>query len=161
MFEVRPEQVGEIQLGIGQLPQQEIADAVLATGADAQVGQRQVARCQARLQQFGGDVFRAQMPGLHFTRQALGGLGDIPLTTVVGGDLQDEAIAACGQRLGLAGWVRNRLDGSVEAVVCGPVGALQALIDWAQSGPMGARVDRVVVSEAEGVFEGFEQRETA
>ena len=65
------------------------------------------------------------------------------------------------QRLGLSGWVRNRLDGSVEAVVCGPVGALQALIDWAQSGPVGARVDGVVVGEVEGVFEGFEQRETA
>ena len=67
------------------------------------------------------------------------------------------------QRLGLTGWVRNRLDGSVEAVVCGPVGAVQALVDWAQSGPAGpagSRVDGVVVSQAEGVFEGFEQRET-
>jgi acylphosphatase len=65
------------------------------------------------------------------------------------------------QRLGLTGWVRNRLDGSVEAVVCGPVDAVQALVDWAQSGPVGARVDGVVVGEVEGVFEGFEQRETA
>lgn len=65
------------------------------------------------------------------------------------------------QRLSLAGWVRNRLDGSVEAVVCGPVDAVQALVDWAQGGPVGARVDGVVVGEAEGVFEGFEQRETA
>jgi acylphosphatase len=64
------------------------------------------------------------------------------------------------RRLGLTGWVRNRLDGSVEAVVCGPADAVQALVDWAQRGPVGARVDGVVVSEAEGVFEGFEQRET-
>jgi acylphosphatase len=65
------------------------------------------------------------------------------------------------RRLGLAGWVRNRLDGSVEAVVCGPVVAVQALVDWAQRGPSGARVDGVEVTEAAGTFEGFLQRETA
>ena len=64
------------------------------------------------------------------------------------------------RRLGLMGWVRNRLDGSVEAVAQGPAWAVQALIDWAQRGPSGARVDGVVVGEAEAVFEGFEQRET-
>jgi acylphosphatase len=66
------------------------------------------------------------------------------------------------QRLGLAGWVRNRLDGSVEAVVCGPVGAVHALVDWAQRGPVGALVDGVVVSEVGGgeLLSGFEQRET-
>lgn len=63
--------------------------------------------------------------------------------------------------LGVSGWVRNRPDGSVEAVVCGPAGAVQALEGWAQRGPMGARVDGVVVGEVEGVFEGFVQRETA
>lgn len=63
--------------------------------------------------------------------------------------------------LGLSGWVRNRVDGSVEAVVCWPSSAVGALVDWAQRGPNGARVDGVVVGEAEGVFEGFEQREAA
>lgn len=64
--------------------------------------------------------------------------------------------------LGLKGWVRNRLDGSVEALVSGPVNAVQTLIDWAQRGPVDARVDGVVVSdaEAEGVLTGFEQLET-
>jgi acylphosphatase len=71
-------------------------------------------------------------------------------------------MAAAAQRLGLSGWVRNRLDGSVEAVACGPVGAVQALVDWAQSGPVGARVDGVVVTEVEGgeLLSGFEQRDT-
>lgn len=66
------------------------------------------------------------------------------------------------RRLGLTGWVRNRRDGSVEAVACGPVDAVQALVDWAQSGPMGARVDGVVVTHAEPIkgAAGFEQRET-
>lgn len=64
--------------------------------------------------------------------------------------------------LGVGGWVRNRQDGSVEAVVCGPVEAVQVLIGWAQRGPMGARVDGVVVTVVEGVelLSGFAQRET-
>lgn len=64
--------------------------------------------------------------------------------------------------LGLKGWVRNRLDGSVEALVSGPVDAVQALIDWAQRGPVDARVDGVEVSdvEADGVLTGFEQLDT-
>ena len=75
---------------------------------------------------------------------------------------QTSIIKQEAQRLGLAGWVRNRLDGSVEAVVCGPVGAVHALVDWAQSGPMGARVDGVAAKEIEGgeLLRGFEQWET-
>jgi len=67
------------------------------------------------------------------------------------------------QALALRGWVRNRLDGSVEALVTGPADAVQTLIEWAQRGPAMARVDRVEVQEALGaaeVLDGFEQRET-
>jgi len=66
------------------------------------------------------------------------------------------------QRLGLAGWVRNRLDGSVEALATGLAPAVQALIEWAQRGPVEARVDGVEVTEVESgeVLGGFEQRET-
>jgi acylphosphatase len=64
--------------------------------------------------------------------------------------------------LGLSGWVRNRLDGSVEALATGPVDAVQALINWAQRGPELARVDGVEVTEVESgkMLSGFEQRET-
>lgn len=65
------------------------------------------------------------------------------------------------ERLGLAGWVRNRLDGSVEAVVAGDAEGVEALIVWAQRGPAGAAVIAVNVEEAAGVFDGFEQRPTA
>ena len=68
------------------------------------------------------------------------------------------------QALGLRGWVRNRLDGSVEALVTGPADAVQTLIEWAHRGPALARVERVEVQEALGaaeVLDGFEQRETA
>lgn len=50
--------------------------------------------------------------------------------------------------LGLAGWVRNRFDGSVEACVCGEVAAIDAIITWARRGPPSARVHNVSVLEA-------------
>lgn len=45
--------------------------------------------------------------------------------------------------LGLDGWVRNRSDGSVEALLSGPAEAVDALTAWAHRGPPHARVDRV------------------
>ena len=65
------------------------------------------------------------------------------------------------QRLGVNGWVRNRPDGSVEAVAAGSDAAVEALIAWARRGPPGARVLAVDVQATEGVFDGFEQRATA
>jgi len=49
------------------------------------------------------------------------------------------------RRLGLRGWVRNRADGAVEAEAEGDSDAVAGLILWAQTGPSGARVDRVGV----------------
>src|SRR5690606_8903222 len=48
--EVGPERVGEIQLGVGELPQQEITDALLAAGADEQIGLGRVGHRQVRRQ---------------------------------------------------------------------------------------------------------------
>lgn len=45
--------------------------------------------------------------------------------------------------LGLAGWVRNRHDGSVEAVIAGPEASVSQLLEWARRGPPAAQVDRV------------------
>ena len=47
------------------------------------------------------------------------------------------------RRLGLDGWVRNRRDGSVEALASGEAAAVRALTDWARHGPPSARVERV------------------
>jgi len=49
--------------------------------------------------------------------------------------LRDEA-----QRLGITGWVRNRSDGTVEALLQGDDAALERLIAWARRGPGLARV---------------------
>lgn len=56
---------------------------------------------------------------------------------------------AQGKQLGLSGWVRNRYDDSVEAVVCGNMNEVNQIISWARRGPRLANVTRVVVSETE------------
>jgi acylphosphatase len=45
--------------------------------------------------------------------------------------------------LGLAGWVRNRRDGSVEAVFAGPADTVEAMIARCREGPPNARVDAI------------------
>lgn len=56
--------------------------------------------------------------------------------------LQHEA-----RRLGVSGWVRNRADGTVEAVLQGTPEAVAAVIAWARRGPPGARVTDLSDSE--------------
>ena len=63
-------------------------------------------------------------------------------------------------RLGVTGWVRNRRDGTVEAVVDGATDAVDAILAWARRGPRGASVTDVRVTEAAGTFERFELRPT-
>lgn len=67
------------------------------------------------------------------------------------------------QRLGVSGWVRNRADGSVEAVLAGPAPAVEALTLWARRGPPGARVTALQMQPlpADTRFDGFEQRPSA
>ena len=67
--------------------------------------------------------------------------------------------------LGLSGWVRNRRDGSVEALIGGAPEAVNALTEWAWRGPSTARVERVLCRDepdAEGIETrpGFERRPT-
>jgi len=71
------------------------------------------------------------------------------------------AMAQAARRLGVAGWVRNRHDGSVEAMVAGPQASVDALVAWARRGPDSARVSGVEVSPGEGVFTAFEERPSA
>ncbi len=59
------------------------------------------------------------------------------------------------RELGVTGWVRNRRDGSVEAVVQGTPEAVEAMIAWAQHGPPGAMVTDVRIAEGSGGFPEF------
>ena len=65
------------------------------------------------------------------------------------------------QSLGITGWVRNRRDGTVEAIVQGTPQAVEAMRRWAHSGPPGAGVTGLDADPATGGFERFEMRETA
>lgn len=72
---------------------------------------------------------------------------------------QDAAAA-----LGLRGWVRNRRDGSVEAVFTGSDAAVADILARCKSGPPAARVDRVEVTErpeGDDLPKGFGFRPTA
>lgn len=71
------------------------------------------------------------------------------------------SLAAEAEALGISGWVRNRRDGTVEAVVSGSDPSLEKIIAWAHQGPPAAHVTRVDVSHAQGEYDGFEQRPTA
>lgn len=61
------------------------------------------------------------------------------------------------QRLGLTGWVRNRPDGTVEAMVEGEKSAVTRLIEWCHDGPSYARVTDVQCrpGPATGEFHDF------
>jgi len=70
---------------------------------------------------------------------------------------------AQARALRLSGWVRNRRDGSVEAVVAGPADAVEKIIAWSRRGPSAARVVNVKMGEVEEAFgdNDFEVRPTA
>lgn len=53
------------------------------------------------------------------------------------------------RRLGLRGWVRNRLDGSVEALLIGEEAAVAAVTEQCRRGPPQARVDRLDAAAAQ------------
>lgn len=60
---------------------------------------------------------------------------------------------------GVAGWVRNRDDGTVEAVLEGSRAAVERVIAWCREGPRRARVEHVATSEEPPVGEvGFRVR---
>ena len=75
------------------------------------------------------------------------------------------SLCAQAQANGITGWVRNRRDGTVEAVLQGSPGAMEKIMAWARRGPPGARVAAVSSQDAQGEFDrpysGFEQLPTA
>jgi acylphosphatase len=63
------------------------------------------------------------------------------------------------QQHGVAGWISNRWDGTVEAVFEGEEDAVERLVSFCREGPRGAQVERVDVTdeEPEGL-QGFRVR---
>jgi acylphosphatase len=59
------------------------------------------------------------------------------------------ALARAAQTRGVAGWVRNRADGTVEAVFEGGPEQVESLVRFCREGPRGAEVERVDVTDEE------------
>lgn len=79
------------------------------------------------------------------------------ITGIVQGVAYRYSMVQEAKRLGATGWVRNRHDGSVEAMVCGTPEVIAAQIKWARRGPSAAHVEHVRVEWAEGEFTEFTQ----
>jgi hypothetical protein len=77
--------IGEMQFGVGQLPEQEVADALLAAGADEEIGlgrdRPSPGRCEIR---FGRSASAFGMRGQACVHR----LHDVPAPAVIGGDGQ-------------------------------------------------------------------------
>jgi acylphosphatase len=82
---------------------------------------------------------------------------DIIVTGIVQGVYFRDSTQRQATGLGLMGWVRNEIDGSVGIAAEGKKEAIQELITWCHQGPPGARVDRVEVkwSQPTGRFQQF------
>ena len=102
MIEVRPQHRREIKLGVRQLPQKKVTDALLATGTDEQIRFRATVQTQARLKTFRRDVFRTYLAGQRPAREFGGGLGDVPTPAIIGGDRQRQRGIVLGQMFCLA-----------------------------------------------------------
>jgi len=66
-----------------------------------------------------------------------------------------ESLRQQAEMSGVTGWVRNRRDGSVEAMLQGETMAVEAVIAWCRRGPDRARVERVDIGEGQGEFDDF------
>ena len=72
-----------------------------------------------------------------------------------------DALRNEAQTNGISGWVRNRQDGTVEAVLQGNAAAVERVLSWAKRGPPAARVIDISAQAAQGEldrpYSGFEQ----
>lgn len=85
---------------------------------------------------------------------------------VIGGRVQGvgyrDWMVEAARAAGVSGWVRNRADGTVEAVICGPPDAVEALAAACWTGPPPARVETIAATPAEPPeAPGFTRRPTA
>ncbi|UUN27101.1 acylphosphatase [Streptomyces sp. FIT100] len=86
----------------------------------------------------------------------------VVVTGLVQGVYYRDTCRRVAREYGVAGWVRNLADGSVEAVFEGEPDGVETLVRWAGQGPPTAVVREVEVREEEPEgLEGFEVRSTA
>ena len=68
-----------------------------------------------------------------------------------------EACVDRARELGITGWVRNRHDGSVEAMLQGRAERLLQMRRWLRAGPPMSRVDEVIVTQVEPPVPRFDR----
>jgi len=71
-----------------------------------------------------------------------------------------ESMCIKANEFGLTGWVRNRQDGSLEAMVQGVETQIDALIEWARHGPENAHVTSMAISDGYGDYTDFRRVDT-
>jgi acylphosphatase len=81
--------------------------------------------------------------------QAMPRRAEVRVTGFVQGVFFRAEARARARSLGLAGWVRNAPDGSVEAVFEGDSDKVESMVEWCLRGPRGAQVEGVEVDWAE------------
>jgi len=74
-----------------------------------------------------------------------------------------EAMVSAARAAGVSGWVRNRRDGTVEALVQGAEAAVETTLAWLRRGPAIARVDGIAATSVpvDPALGAFERRPTA
>ncbi|HEV8097197.1 MAG TPA: acylphosphatase [Burkholderiales bacterium] len=93
----------------------------------------------------------------------------VTLHVLVAGQVQGvgyrDGLSAQALRHGVRGWVRNRRDGTVEAILQGEPGAVEAVVAWARRGPSAAHVSDITTRPATGdldrPYQGFDWLPTA
>lgn len=71
-----------------------------------------------------------------------------------------ESMSRQARQLDITGWVRNRRDGTVEAMVQGNPDAVRRIVEWARTGPELARVEQVEINPGSGDYSDFERWDT-
>lgn len=79
------------------------------------------------------------------------------ISGLVQGVFYRNSLCAEAERLGIAGWVRNRSDGTVEATVQGEPDEVERIVEWSRHGPPAARVEKVIVTKGNGDYSRFER----
>src|SRR6185437_3776556 len=98
LVEIGPQGVGKVQFGVGNLPQQEVADATFAAGTDEQVRRRQLVQAQPLAQPRFVDLVRAQLTAGHGGGGLPAGLHDVPAAAIAHRHVHVQRLVAGGLR---------------------------------------------------------------
>ena len=71
-----------------------------------------------------------------------------------------ESMCQKAAELGVTGWVRNRPDGTLEAMIQGEPMAIEQMLEWARHGPSAARVEQLEINEGAGNYTDFQRLKT-